>query len=180
MTRAVIEEREMPFREVDVFSRLMADRIIFIGTALDEEVCNIIQAQLLFLESSDPGKDVQIYLNTPGGSVQGGLAIYDTMQYINCDISCTCTGMAASMGSVLLAAGTKGKRYALKHSRIMLHQPSGYTGGQASDIQIDVNQILSYKNDLYQIIAEHTGQSVEKVEKDSQRFRHRNQRLGRY
>lgn len=169
MTRAVIEEREMPFREVDVFSRLMADRIIFIGTALDEEVCNIIQAQLLFLESSDPGKDVQIYLNTPGGSVQGGLAIYDTMQYINCDISCTCTGMAASMGSVLLAAGTKGKRYALKHSRIMLHQPSGYTGGQASDIQIDVNQILSYKNDLYQIIAEHTGQSVEKVEKDSHR-----------
>lgn len=169
MTRAVIEEREMPFREVDVFSRLMADRIIFIGTALEEEVCNIIQAQLLFLESSDPGKDIQIYLNTPGGSVQGGLAIYDTMQYISCDISCTCTGMAASMGSVLLAAGTKGKRYALKHSRIMLHQPSGYTGGQASDIQIDVNQILSYKNDLYEIISNHTGQPIEKVEKDSHR-----------
>ncbi len=169
MTRAVIEERDMPFREVDVFSRLIADRIIFIGTQIDEEVANIIQAQLLFLESSDPSKDIQIYINTPGGSVYGGLGIYDTMQYISCNISTICTGMAASMGAVLLAAGTAGKRYALKHSRIMIHQPSGYAGGQASDIQISVNQILRAKQDLYEILSEHTGQTVEKLAKDSQR-----------
>lgn len=169
MTRAVIEERDMPFREVDVFSRLIADRIIFVGTQIDEEVANIIQAQLLFLESSDPSKDIQIYINTPGGSVYGGLGIYDTMQYISCNISTICTGMAASMGAVLLAAGTAGKRYALKHSRIMIHQPSGYAGGQASDIQISVNQILRAKQDLYEILSEHTGQTVEKLAKDSQR-----------
>lgn len=169
MTRAVIEERDMPFREVDVFSRLIADRIIFIGTQIDDEVANIIQAQLLFLESSDPSKDIQIYINTPGGSVYGGLGIYDTMQYISCNISTICTGMAASMGAVLLAAGTAGKRYALKHSRIMIHQPSGYTGGQASDIQIAVNEILRAKQDLYEILSEHTGQPIEKLAKDSQR-----------
>jgi len=169
MTRAVIEERDMPFREVDVFSRLIADRIIFIGTQINDEVANIIQAQLLFLESSDPSKDIQIYINTPGGSVYGGLGIYDTMQYISCKISTICTGMAASMGAVLLAAGAHGKRYALKHSRIMIHQPSGYTGGQASDIQIAVNEILRAKQDLYEILADHTGQPIEKLAKDSQR-----------
>lgn len=169
MTRAVIEEREMPFREVDVFSRLMLDRIIFIGTPIDDEVSNIIQAQLLFLESSDPQKDIQIYFNTPGGSIYGGLAIYDTMQFVNCDIACTCTGMAASMGAVLLAAGTKGKRYALKHSRIMIHQASGYTGGQATDIQIDVNQVLKCQNDLFEILSSHTGKSFEQIKKDADR-----------
>jgi ATP-dependent Clp protease protease subunit len=169
MTRAVIEERDMPFREVDVFSRLIADRIIFIGTPIDDEVANIIQAQLLFLESTDPDKDIQIYLNTPGGSVYGGLGVYDTMQYISCKISTICTGMAASMGAVILAAGTPGKRFALQHSRIMVHQPSGTTGGQASDIQIAVKEVLRAKKDLYDILSEHTGQSVEKLEKDSQR-----------
>ena len=169
MTRAVIEEREMPFREVDVFSRLMLDRIIFIGTEINHEFSNIIQAQLLFLDSADPSKDIQIYFNTPGGSLYGGLGIYDTMQYINPDISCTCTGMAASLGAVLLAAGTKGKRFALKHSRIMLHQPYGYTGGQASDIEIDINHLKSMKKDLYKIISSHTGASIEKIEKDVDR-----------
>lgn len=169
MTRAVIEEREMPFREVDVFSRLMADRIIFIGTAIDDQVANIIQAQLLFLESADPSKDIQIYFNSPGGSIYGGLGIYDTMQYISPDIACTCTGMAASMGAVLLAAGTKGKRFALKHSRIMIHQPMGYTGGQASDIEIDVAEVLKAKKELYEIISDHTGTAFEKVEKDADR-----------
>ncbi len=169
MTRAVIEERDMPFREVDVFSRLIADRIIFIGTQINDEVANIIQAQLLFLESSDPSKDIQIYINTPGGSVYGGLGIYDTMQYISCKISTICTGMAASMGAVLLAAGDKGKRYALKHSRIMIHQPSGYIGGQASDIQINVNNLLSVKEDLYAILSDHTGKPVDQIIKDSQR-----------
>ena len=169
MTRAVIEEREMPFREVDVFSRLMLDRIIFIGTPIVDGVENIIQAQLLFLESADPAKDIQIYFNTPGGSLYGGLGIYDTMQYISPDIACTCTGMAASLGAVLLAAGTKGKRFALKHSRIMLHQPTGWTGGQASDIEIDVAQINKAKSDLYKIISKHTGVEYDKIEKDADR-----------
>ncbi len=169
MTRAVIEEREMPFREVDVFSRLMLDRIIFIGTAIDEVVSNIIQAQLLFLDSADPSKDIQIYFNTPGGSIYGGLGIYDTMQYINPDISCTCTGMSASLGAVLLAAGTKGKRFALKHSRIMLHQPYGAVYGQSTDIQIDVEHLKSVRNDLYEIIANHTGASMDKIKKDVDR-----------
>ncbi len=169
MTRSVIEEREMPFREVDVFSRLMADRIIFIGTEIDDYVSNIIQAQLLFLDAADPTKDIQIYFNTPGGSLYGGMGIYDTMQYVSPDISCTCTGMAASMGAVLLAAGTKGKRYALKHSRIMLHQPYGVAYGQATDIEIDVEHLRSMQKDLYEIIALHTGQPVEKIEKDVDR-----------
>ncbi len=168
MTRAVIEEREMPFREVDVFSRLMLDRIIFIGTVIDDVVANIIQAQLLFLDSTDQ-KDIQIYFNTPGGSLYGGFGIYDTMQYINSEIACTCTGMAASMGAVLLAAGTPGKRYALKHARIMLHQPYGYAHGQASDIEIDVEHLKSLQKDLYQIISKHTGQPIEKITEDIDR-----------
>ncbi len=169
MTRSVIEEREMPFREVDVFSRLMLERIIFIGTVIDETVANIIQAQLLFLDSVDPSKDIQIYFNTPGGSIYGGLGIYDTMQFINPDIACTCTGLAASLGAVLLSAGTKDKRFALKHSRIMLHQPYGYTGGQASDIEIDVEHLKNMQKDLYEVIALHTGQNVEKITKDVDR-----------
>lgn len=169
MTRSVIEEREMPFREVDVFSRLMLERIIFIGTAIDEAVANIIQAQLLFLDSVDPAKDIQIYFNTPGGTIYGGMGIYDTMQFINPDIACTCTGLAASMGAVLLSAGTKGKRFALKHSRIMLHQPYGYTGGQASDIEIDVDHLQEMQKDLYGVIALHTGQDIEKISKDVDR-----------
>ena len=169
MTRSVIEEREMPFREVDVFSRLMLERIIFIGTAIDEVVANIIQAQLLFLDSVDPSKDIQIYLNTPGGSLYGGFGIYDTLQYINPDIACTCTGLAASMGAVLLGAGTKGKRSALKHSRIMLHQPYGYTGGQASDIEIDVEHLQNMQKDLYEVIAYHTGQPFDKIKVDVDR-----------
>lgn len=169
MTRSVIEEREMPFREVDVFSRLMLDRIIFIGTAIDDLVANILQAQLLFLESADPSKDIQIYFNTPGGSVYGGFGVYDTMQFISPDIACTCTGMAASMGAVLLAAGTKGKRFALQHSRIMIHQPFGYTGGQASDIEIDVNHLMTVKEDLYNIISKHTGRTVDQIKIDADR-----------
>jgi len=169
MTRSVIEEREMPFREVDVFSRLMLERIIFIGTAIDETVANVIQAQLLFLDSVDPSKDISIYFNTPGGTIYGGMGVYDTMQYINPDITCTCTGLAASMGAVLLAAGTKGKRYSLKHSRIMLHQPMGYTGGQASDIEIDVEHLKSMQKDLYEVISLHSGQDVLKIEKDVDR-----------
>ncbi|MEA3450398.1 MAG: ATP-dependent Clp protease proteolytic subunit [Bacteroidota bacterium] len=169
MTRSVIEEREMPFREVDVFSRLMLERIIFIGTAIDETVANVIQAQLLFLDSVDPSKDINIYFNTPGGTIYGGMGVYDTMQYINPDITCTCTGLAASMGAVLLAAGTKGKRYSLKHSRIMLHQPMGYTGGQASDIEIDVEHLKSMQKDLYEVISLHSGQDVLKIEKDIDR-----------
>lgn len=169
MTRSVIEEREMPFREVDVFSRLMLERIIFIGTAIDETVANIIQAQLLFLDSVDPSKDIHIYLNTPGGTIYGGMGVYDTMQFINPDISCTCTGLAASMGAVLLSAGTKGKRFSLKHSRIMLHQPYGYTGGQASDIEIDVEHLKGMQKDLYEVIALHSGQDIKKIEKDVDR-----------
>ncbi|MBN2891074.1 MAG: ATP-dependent Clp protease proteolytic subunit [Bacteroidales bacterium] len=169
MTRSVIEEREMPFREVDVFSRLMLERIIFIGTAIDEVVANIIQAQLLFLDSVEPSKDIQIYFNTPGGSLYGGFGIYDTMQFINPDIACTCTGLSASMGAVLLAAGTKGKRSALSHSRIMLHQPYGYTGGQASDIEIDVEHLKSMQKDLYEVIAFHTGQPFDKIKADVDR-----------
>ena len=169
MTRSVIEEREMPFREVDVFSRLMLERIIFIGTAIDETVANVIQAQLLFLDSVDPSKDISIYFNTPGGTIYGGMGVYDTMQYINPDITCTCTGLAASMGAVLLAAGTKGKRFSLKHSRIMLHQPMGYTGGQASDIEIDVEHLKSMQKDLYEVISLHSGQDILKIEKDVDR-----------
>ncbi len=165
----IIEERQLNIASMDVFSRLMMDRIIFLGLPIDDYVANIIQAQLLYLDSSEPNKDIQIYFNTPGGSVYAGLGIYDTMQYISSDVASICTGMAASMGAVLLTAGTKGKRSALKHSRIMIHQPMGGTQGQASDIEIATREILKAKSELYQIIADHSGNTIEKVEKDSDR-----------
>ncbi len=165
----IIEERQLNVASMDVFSRLMMDRIIFLGLPIDDYVANIIQAQLLYLDSSDPGKDIQIYFNTPGGSVNAGLGIYDTMQYISADIATICTGMAASMGAVLLTAGKKGKRSALKHSRIMIHQPMGGAEGQASDIEITVREIVKLKRELYEIIAFHSGNPIEKVEKDSDR-----------
>ena len=169
LTRTVIEERQMPFREVDVFSRLMADRIIFLGTGINDQVANIVQAQLLFLESADAKKDIQIYINSPGGSVYAGLGIYDTMQVVNPDVATICTGMAASMGAVLMCAGTAGKRSALKHSRIMIHQPMGGAQGQASDMEITLQEILKLKKELYSIIAHHSGQPFDKVEADSDR-----------
>lgn len=165
----IIEERQLNVASMDVFSRLMMDRIIFLGLPVDDYVANIIQAQLLYLDSSDPGKDIQIYINTPGGVVHAGMGIYDTMQYISADVATICTGMAASMGAVLLTAGTKGKRSALKHSRIMIHQPMGGAEGQASDIEIAVKEILKIKKELYEVIAMHTGQPLEKVEKDADR-----------
>lgn len=165
----IIEERQLNVASMDVFSRLMMDRIIFLGLAIDDYVANIIQAQLLYLESTDPSKEIQIYLNTPGGSVHAGLGIYDTMQYINPDISTICTGMAASMGAVLLTAGTKGKRSALKHSRIMIHQPMGGAQGQASDIEITAREIMKLKKELYEIIAHHSGQTFKQIEKNSDR-----------
>ena len=154
---------------MDVFSRLMMDRIIFLGLPIDDDVANIIQAQLLFLDSVDPHKDIQIYFNSPGGAVHAGLGIYDTMQWINPDVATICTGMAASMAAVLLCAGTKGKRSALKHSRVMIHQPSGGAQGTSSDMEITLKEILKIKKELYQIIADHTGNPYEKVEKDSDR-----------
>jgi len=169
MTRTVIEERNMPFREVDVFSRLMADRIIFLGTEIDDYIANIVQAQLLFLESVDSKKDIQIYINSPGGSVYAGLGIYDTMQIIQPDVATICTGMAASMGAVLLCAGEKNKRTGLKHSRVMIHQPLGGARGQASDIEITAREIQKLKKELYEIIANHAGQTYEKVWADSDR-----------
>jgi len=169
MTRTVIEERPMPFREVDVFSRLMMDRIIFLGTPIDDYIANIIQAQMLFLESADSTKDIQIYMNSPGGSVYAGLGIYDTMQYINCDVSTICVGLAASMGAVLLCAGEKGKRSALPHARIMIHQPLGGAQGQASDIEITAREIQKLKKELYDIIAHHTGKPHDDVWRDSDR-----------
>jgi len=165
----IIEERQLNIATMDVFSRLMMDRIIFLGVPIDDYVANIIQAQLLFLESVDSGKDIQIYLNTPGGSVYAGLGIYDTMQYISSNIATICTGMAASMGAILLCAGEKGKRTALKHSRIMIHQPMGGTEGQVSDIEINTKQIVLLKNELYEIIAKHTGQDIKKVIKNADR-----------
>jgi ATP-dependent Clp protease protease subunit len=165
----IIEERQLNIASMDVFSRLMMDRIIFLGLPIDDYVANIIQAQLLYLESTDPTKDIQIYFNTPGGSVHAGLGIYDTMQYISSDIATICTGMAASMGAVLLTAGTKGKRSALKHSRLMIHQPMGGAQGQAADIEITAREILKLRNELYTIIAEHSGNSIKKVEKDADR-----------
>lgn len=165
----IIEERQLNVASMDVFSRLMMDRIIFLGVPIDDDVANIIMAQLLFLESTDPTKDIQIYFNTPGGSVYAGLGIYDTMQYIQCDVATICTGMAASMGAVLMTAGTKGKRSALQHSRIMIHQPMGGAQGQASDIEITAREIMKLKKELYQIIADHSGNSIKKVEKDSDR-----------
>ncbi len=165
----IIEERQLNVASMDVFSRLMMDRIIFLGLPIDDYAANIIQAQLLYLDSSEPGKDIQIYFNTPGGSVHAGLGIYDTMQYISCDVATICTGMAASMGAVLLTAGTKGKRSALKHSRIMIHQPMGGAQGQASDLEITTREILKLRQELYAIIAKHSGNTVKKVEKDSDR-----------
>ena len=165
----IIEERQLNVASMDVFSRLMMDRIIFLGVPIDDTVANIIQAQLLFLESTDPSKDIQIYFNTPGGAVHAGLGIYDTMQYISADVATICTGMAASMGAVLLTAGTKGKRSALTHSRIMIHQPMGGAQGQASDIEITAREIMKIKKELYTIIAEHSGKPYEQVEKDSDR-----------
>jgi len=165
----IIEERQLNIASMDVFSRLMMDRIIFLGVPIDDYVANIIMAQLLFLESTDPSKDIQIYFNTPGGSVHAGLGIYDTMQYINCDIATICTGMAASMGAVLLTAGEKGKRSALKHSRVMIHQPMGGAQGQASDIEITAREILKLKKELYTIISDHSGMPFDKVEKNSDR-----------
>ena len=165
----IIEERQLNIASMDVFSRLMMDRIIFLGLPIDEYVANIIQAQLLYLDSTDPGKDIQVYFNTPGGSVYAGLGIYDTMQYITADIATICTGMAASMGAILLTAGKKGKRSALKHSRIMIHQPMGGVEGNASDIEITAREIIKLKKELYEIIALHTGNPIEKVEKDADR-----------
>jgi ATP-dependent Clp protease, protease subunit len=165
----IIEERQLNVASMDVFSRLMMDRIIFLGVPIDDTVANIIQAQLLFLESTDPAKDIQIYFNTPGGHVHAGLGIYDTMQYISADIATICTGMAASMGAVLLTAGAKGKRSALRHSRIMIHQPMGGAQGPASDIEITAREILKIKAELYNIIAQHSGKSVKQVEKDADR-----------
>ena len=169
LTPYIIEERQLNVAQMDVFSRLMMDRIIFLGTGINDQVANIVQAQLLFLESVDPKKDIQIYLNSPGGSVYAGLGIYDTMQIIKPDVATICTGMAASMGQVLLCAGAKGKRTALKHSRIMMHQPSAGAGGQATDIEITVNEVKKIKQELYEITALHTGQPVEKVAIDSNR-----------
>jgi ATP-dependent Clp protease, protease subunit len=169
MTRSVIEERPMNFREIDVFSRLMADRIVFLGTAVDDEVANVIVAQFLFLESMDAKRDIQMYINSPGGSVYAGLGIYDTMQFIKPDIATICTGMAASFGAVLLCAGSAGKRSALQHSRVMIHQPHGGAQGQQSDIEITAREYKKLKNELYEIIAHHSGQSFEKVEKDGDR-----------
>ena len=169
ITPNIMEERQLNVTQMDVFSRLMMDRIIFLGTQVNSDVANIIQAQLLFLDSSDPGKDVTIYINSPGGSVYDGLGIYDTMQFITSDVATTCTGMAASMAAVLLVAGTKGKRSALKHSRIMIHQPMGGVQGQASDIEITAREILKLKNELYTIISDHSGKPLEQVAKDSDR-----------
>ncbi len=169
LTPYIIEERQLNVASMDVFSRLMMDRIIFLGTPIDDYIANIVQAQLLFLESADPSKDIQIYFNTPGGSVHAGLGIYDTMQIISPDIATICTGMAASMGAVLLTAGTKGKRSALKHSRVMIHQPMGGASGQASDIEITAREISKLKKELYDIIAIHSGNTYEQVEKDADR-----------
>ena len=169
MTPNIIEERQMNAVAMDVFSRLMMDRIIFMGTAINEQVANIIQAQLLFLESTDANKDIQIYINSPGGSVYAGLGIYDTMQFIKPDVATICTGMAASMGAVLLCAGEKGKRSGLTHSRVMIHQPLGGAQGQASDIEITAREIITLKEELYKIISKHSGQPYEKVYEDSDR-----------
>ena len=169
MTPNIIEERQMNAVAMDVFSRLMMDRIIFMGTGINDQIANIIQAQLLFLESTDANKDIQIYINSPGGSVYAGLGIYDTMQFIKPDVATICTGMAASMGAVLLCAGEAGKRSGLPHSRVMIHQPLGGAQGQASDIEITAREILTLKEELYKIIAKHSGQSYDKVHEDSDR-----------
>lgn len=169
LTPNIIEERRMNAVAMDVFSRLMMDRIIFLGTGIDDYVGNIVTAQLLFLESVDARKDILLYINSPGGSVYAGLGIYDTMEYVKPDIVTICTGLAASMGAILLSAGTPGKRTALQHSRIMIHQPSGAVGGQSSDVEITANQILILRNELYEILAKHTGKSVAQIEQDADR-----------
>jgi ATP-dependent Clp protease protease subunit len=169
MTPYIIEERQLNVAQMDVFSRLMMDRIIFLGTAINDSVANIIQAQLLFLESTDKDKDIQIYINSPGGSVYAGLGIYDTMQFINPNVATICTGIAASMAAVLLCAGEKGKRSGLTHSRVMIHQPLGGAQGQASDIEITAREIIKLKKELYEIIADNTGQKYDKVYSDSDR-----------
>ncbi|MBV6645034.1 MAG: ATP-dependent Clp protease proteolytic subunit [Cyclobacteriaceae bacterium] len=169
MTRSVIEERPTRFAEIDVFSRLIMDRIIFLGMQVEENIANIITAQLLFLESVDSKKDILLYVNSPGGSVYAGLGMYDTMQYVGPDVATICTGLAASMGAVLLAGGAKGKRSSLPHSRIMIHQPSGGMQGQSKDMEITLKQTLELRKDLYQILANHTGKTFEDIEKDSDR-----------
>lgn len=169
MTRAVIEERPTNFREIDVFSRLIMDRIIFLGMQVEENIANIITAQLLFLQSVDPKKDISLYINSPGGSVYAGLGMYDTMQFVTPDVATICTGLAASMGAVLLAGGAKDKRAALPHARIMIHQPSGGMQGQSKDMEITLKQTLELRQDLYKILADHSGQTFEKIEKDSDR-----------
>ena len=169
LTPYIIEERQLNVAQMDVFSRLMMDRILFLGNAVDDYTASVIQAQLLFLESTDPKSDIQIYINSPGGMVYAGLGIYDTMQYISPDVATICTGIAASMAAVLLCAGAEGKRTGLKHSRVMIHQPLGGAGGQASDIEITANEILKLKDELYEIISHHTGQKLDKVEQDSDR-----------
>jgi len=169
MTPYIIEERQMNVAQMDVFSRLMMDRVMFLGTAINDQVANIIQAQLLFLQSVDSKRDIQLYINSPGGGVYAGLGIYDTMQYITPDVATICTGIAASMGAVLLCAGQNGKRSALPHSRVMIHQPLGGAQGQASDIEITAREILKLKDELYQIVASHSKQDIDKVTNDSDR-----------
>jgi len=165
----IIEERQLNVAQMDVFSRLMMDRIIFLGTAIDDYTANVIQAQLLYLDSADPGKDISIYINSPGGSVYAGLGIYDTMQFVSSNISTICTGIAASMAAILLVAGSEKKRFALSHSRVMIHQPLGGVQGQASDIEITAREIAKIKQELYQIISTHSGKPVEDVSRDSDR-----------
>ncbi|NLT04642.1 MAG: ATP-dependent Clp endopeptidase proteolytic subunit ClpP [Bacteroidales bacterium] len=165
----IIEERQLNIAQMDVFSRLMMDRIIFLGTQIDDYTANVVQAQLLYLDSADPGKDISLYLNSPGGGVYAGLGIYDTMQFISSPVSTICTGMAASMAAVLLVAGQKDKRFALTHSRVMIHQPMGGAQGQASDIEITAREIQKLKKELYQIIADHSGKSMEEIERDADR-----------
>lgn len=169
LTPNIIEERQLNVASMDIFSRLMMDRIIFLGVPINDQVANIVMGQLLFLDSTDPNRDIQIYINSPGGSVYAGLGIYDTMQLISSDVATICTGIAASMAAVLLCAGTNGKRAALKHSRTMIHQPLGGAQGQASDMEITVNEIKKLKKELYDIIANHSGQTFKKVESDSDR-----------
>lgn len=169
LTPYIIEERQLNVAQMDVFSRLMMDRIIFLGDAINDQVANIVQAQLLFLQSTDAQRDIQIYINSPGGSVYAGLGIYDTMQYIAPDVATICTGIAASMGAVLLVAGAKGKRAALRHSRVMIHQPSGGAQGVASDMEINLREMMKLKEELYTIISDHSGQTYDWVEKSSDR-----------
>lgn len=169
MTPYIIEERQLNVAQMDVFSRLMMDRIMFLGTTITDNVANIIQAQLLFLQSTDSSRDIQLYINSPGGEVYAGLGIYDTMQFIKPDVATICTGCAASMSAILLCAGKKGKRSALKHSRVMIHQPLGGVSGQAADIEITAREILKLKDELYKIVAKHSSQSLKKVASDSDR-----------